>query len=313
MPDKKITIDWESVWNSTLKNKELFPIKSVNKKTVSLSCPTRFSSPGVFSIDITPEFNKSSINLEMLIFNDNLSIKDLGKSDKSDKDGYDFNRLSSKLVDYELSNRIMDRFTIKSNGFSSAKEAEEALVDYLNNKATESGRMFDDKLDELNDSLQSKDEGYTKLVESLKKNRLSIMRKVESILNAHYNWKAPKNEDLSDTTASLYDSNGNLAAVVSLVEDCILVDLAKGITAKISMLKSDEEIESELTSDVDAANDLIAAREIAQLHEVVADDNSDSRDPIDASESYSDYLENLERKVAKLESLYINKYLKRVY
>lgn len=305
-------IDWESVWDKALENKELFPVKNVTDKSVTISCPTRFSSPGAFSIEVSPTFNKSSITLEMLIFNDNVQFKDINLNiDKSDKSSNDFNKLSNQLVEYELSNRIMDRFTIKSKGFDSEEEAIDALVDYLNNKATESGRMFDDKLDELNDAISTKDEKLTRVVESIRNNRRIILRKVESILKSNYGWKSPKNEDLTDTTASFYDADGNLAAVVSLVDNCIIVDLAKGITSKVSMLQSDEEIESELTNDVNNAQDLLANRELSELKDIVADDNTDLRDPIDNPDAMANYLESLERKVTKLESLYISRKLRR--
>ena len=304
-------IDWKTVWDNTLKNKELFPVKNVTDKSISISCPTRFSTPGAFSIDVSPTFNKASIVLEMLIFNDNLSLKDLDFKHNDSNSTDDFNRLSNQLVEYELSNRIMDRFTIKSSGFNSEKEAEDALVDYINNKATESGRMFDDKLDELNDTISSKDEKYTHLVESIRNNRRIILQKVESILDTHYDWKSAKNEDFSDATASFYDADGNLAAVVSLVDNCIIVDLAKGITSKVSMMQSDEDIESELTDDIDSAKELMAKQELSQLKDIVADDNTDERDPIDNPEAYADYLESLERKVTKLESLYIKRRLNR--
>lgn len=305
-------IDWESVWNKALENKELFPVKSVTDKSVTISCPTRFSSPGAFSIEVSPTFNKSSIALEMLIFNDNVQLKDINLNiDKSDKSNNDFNKLSNQLVEYELSNRIMDRFIIKSKGFDSEEEAVDALVDYLNSKATESGRMFDDKLDELNDAISTKDEKLTRVVESIKNNRRVILKKVESILKSNYGWKSPKNEDLTDTTASFYDADGNLAAVVSLVDNCIIVDLAKGITSKVSMLQSDEEIESELTNDVENAQDLLANRELSDLKGIVADDNTDPRDPIDNPNAMANYLESLERKVTKLENLYIRRKLRR--
>lgn len=305
-------IDWESVWNKALENKELFPVKSVTDKSVTISCPTRFSSPGVFSIEVSPTFNKASIALEMLIFNDNIQLKDISLNiDKSDKSNNDFNKLSNQLVEYELSNRIMDRFTIKSKGFDSEEVAVDALVDYLNSKATESGRMFDDKLDELNDAISTKDEKLTRVVESIKNNRFIILKKVESILESNYGWKSPKNEDLTDTTASFYDADGNLAAVVSLVDNCIIVDLAKGITSKVSMLQSDEEIESELTNDVENAQDLLANRELSDLKGIVADDNTDPRDPIDNPDAMANYLESLERKVTKLENLYIRRKLRR--
>ena len=304
------TIDWKVVWENTLKNKELFPIKAMNKKTVSISCPTRFSNAGELSIDITPSFNDASIVLELLVFNDNLLLNDLPKQDEDGLSSENkFNQLVNRLVQYELSNRVMERFKIKSSGFESNEEAENALVDYINNKATESGRMFDDKLDELNDIAEDKKEGYAHIVESIRNNRALILKKVESILNSHYGWKAPKNEDYSDSTMSCYDDNGNLMAVVTLADKCIIVDLAKDITAKVSMLQSDEEIEAELVDDVDNAQSVLADRELDQLKEVVANNNEpEPNDPIDDE---ADYLESLSRRITKLESLYIRRKLRK--
>lgn len=299
-------IDWKSIWEKALKNKELFPIKSVHNNTVSVSCPTRFSNTGKFSIDITPSFNSASIVLELLVFNDNLILSDLPSSKENSKS----NNLADLLVQYELSNRIMERFKINSSGFDTEEEAENALVDYINNKATESGRMFDDKLDELNDLENSKKESYTQIVESIRNNRKYIFTKVENILNSHYNWKSAKNEQFDDSAASFYDANGNLAAVVSLSDNFIIVDLAKGITAKVSMLQSDEEIESELTDDVANAQQVLADRELSQLKEVVATNNEPvAEDPIDDAE---DYYESLLRRLTKLESLYIKRRLRRI-
>ena len=304
------TIDWKVVWENTLKNKELFPIKAMNKKTVSISCPTRFSNAGELSIDITPSFNDASIVLELLVFNDNLLLNDLPKQDEDDSSNENkFNQLVNRLVQYELSNRVMERFKIKSSGFESNEEAENALVDYINNKATESGRMFDDKLDELNDIAEDKKEGYAHIVESIRSNRALILKKVESILNSHYGWKAPKNEDYSDSTMSCYDDNGNLMAVVTLVDKCIIVDLAKDITAKVSMLQSDEEIEAELVDDVDNAQSVLADRELDQLKEVVA--NNTEPEPNDPIDDEADYLESLSRRITKLESLYIRRKLRK--
>ena len=210
----------------------------------------------------------------------------------------------------ELSNRVMERFKIKSSGFESEQEAEDALIDYINNKATESGRMFDDKLDELNDVIENKEEGYAHTVESIRKNRAFLLKKVESILKDHYNWKAAKNEDYSDSTMSCYDDNGNLMAVVTLADKCIIVDLAKDITAKVSLLQSDEEIESELTTDVDNAQSVLADRELNQLKDVVANNSeAEPSDPIDAE---ADYLESLARRVTKLESLYIRRRMRKL-
>lgn len=310
MANKSNAIDWKTVWETALKDKELFPIKAINKNTVSISCPTRFSKSGELSIDITPSFNDESIVLELLVFNDNLELNDLQKidDDSSSKENK-FNQLVNRLVKYELSNRVMERFKIKSSGFESNEEAEDALVDYINNKATESGRMFDDKLDELNDIENSKKENYVRIVESIRRNRAFLLKKVEGILNNHYGWKAPKNEDYSDSTMSCYDDNGNLMAVVTLVDKCIIVDLAKDITAKVSAMKSDEEIESELVDDVDNAQAVLDDRELNQLKDVVANNNEpEPNDPIDDE---ADYLESLERRLTKLESLYIRRKLRK--
>ena len=310
MADKSNAIDWKAVWETALKDKELFPIKAINKNTVSISCPTRFSKSGELSIDITPSFNDESIVLELLVFNDNLELNDLQNidDDSSSKEN-EFNQLVNRLVKYELSNRVMERFKIKSSGFESNEEAEDALVDYINNKATESGRMFDDKLDELNDIANSKKENYIRIFESIRRNRAFLLKKVEGILNSHYGWKAPKNEDYSDSTMSCYDDNGNLMAVVTLVDKCIIVDLAKDITAKVSAMKSDEEIESELVDDVDNAQDVLADRELNQLKDVVA--NNSEPEPNDPIDDEDDYLESLERRLTKLESMYIRRKLRK--
>ena len=311
MADKSNAIDWKAVWETALKDKELFPIKAINKNTVSISCPTRFSKSGELSIDITPSFNDESIVLELLVFNDNLELNDLQKiDDDSTSKENKFNQLTNRLVKYELSNRVMERFKIKSAGFESNEEAEDALVDYINNKATESGRMFDDKLDELNDIANSKKENYIRIVESIRRNRSFLLKKVEGILNSHYGWKAPKNEDYSDSTMSCYDDNGNLMAVVTLVDKCIIVDLAKDITAKISAMQSDEEIESELVDDVDNAQTVLADRELNQLKDVVA--NNSEPEPNDPIDDEDDYLESLERRITKLESMYIRRKLRKL-
>lgn len=294
-------VNWKKVWDMTLKDKELFPIVSVNDKSVSIACPTRFSDSGEFSVSITPSFNDGSIVLELLVFNDNLSIDDLKKFIKDNNvDSKDFNKYAGPLVQYELSNRLMERFAVKSKGFMSDEEAKNALVDYINSKATESGKMFDDKLDELNDSVNNKKEGYITHLNKILENRRFIMQKIESILSTHYNWKQKKNEDYGDPTASLYDTDGNLAAVVSLVDDCILVDVARGVTAKVSLMQSDEDIAAELTNDIDAAKDVLADREIDRLKDIVAD-NEDA------------YMESLSRRVTKLESLLIHRRLHRTF
>lgn len=306
-------LNWKDIWEKSLNDKELFPINSVDKDTVSVSCPTRFSNTGKIAIEITPSFNDDSITLELLVFNDNVSIDDI-KDIEVDDSGDKYSQLAAKLIDYELSNRIMERFKISSDGFESEDEAENTLVDYINNKATESGRMFDDKLDELNDTISTKEEKLDRLLESIRCNRSFIIKKVESILNSHYGWKAPKNEDYMDSTASLYDTNGNLAAVVSLVDDFVVVDLAKGISAKVSMIQSDEDIESELTDDVDNAQTIISNREIEQLKDAISDEDEDldvDEDIFDTEDE--DYFESLLRRVTKLESLYIRKRLNKIH
>lgn len=306
-------LNWKDIWEKSLNDKELFPINSVDKDTVSVSCPTRFSNTGKIAIEITPSFNDDYITLELLVFNDNVSIDDI-KDIEVDDSGDKYSQLAAKLIDYELSNRIMERFKISSDGFESEDEAKNALVDYINNKATESGRMFDDKLDELNDTISTKEEKLDRLLESIRCNRSFIIKKVESILNSHYGWKAPKNEDYMDSTASLYDTNGNLAAVVSLVDDFVVVDLAKGISAKVSMIQSDEDIESELTDDVDNAQTIISNREIEQLKDAISDEDEDldvDEDIFDTEDE--DYFESLSRRVTKLESLYIRKRLNRIH
>jgi hypothetical protein len=311
-------VNWKTVWENSLKNKELFPIKLLNKNTLSVSCPTRFSNAGELSIDITPTFNDASIALEMLIFNDNLELTDIVDEkelkDKKIKSTSDFNKLAVKLVEYELKNRIMDRFLIKSNGFKSNKEAENALVDYINNKATESGRMFDDKLDELNDVLEN---GNKVTAESIRDYRAYILRKIEGVLNTHYNWKSLKNEEFNDSVIECYDDNDNLMAVISLVDNCVLVDIAMGVTAKVSLMQSDEEIEQELVADVDAAKEILADREIEQLKDVVAGNlESEKIDEYEApveEDNDEEYLDDLEKRLAHLESLYINRKLKRLY
>ena len=304
-------INWESVWKNALDDTELFPAKSVKNNTVSISCPTRFSKSGELAIEITPSFKDNGIDLEILLFNDNVSLDDLKSKDKNlviDKD--DFNKLATSLVDYELSNRLLDRFSIKSDGFDNEDEAKDSLIDYINNKATESGRMFDDKLDELNDAIDVNKDNVNKhesLLKSIRENRMSILKKVGDFLHTNYNWTTPKNEELSDSTATFLDENNNLMAVVSLVDNYIVVDLAKGVTAKVSVMQSDEDIASELSNDIEAAKSVIADREIDQLKDVLAT----SREAEDMISNES-YFESLERRVSALESLYINRKLRRM-
>lgn len=323
-------LDWKSIWRSALKNKELFPTKTVDKLTVSVSCPTRFSSTGKFSIDVTPSFNEDSIVLELLTFNENISIEDLeGLDSKEDHSNDLFNKLANQLTTYELSNRIMERFKIKSDGFKSDKEAEDALIDYINNKATESGRMFDDKLDSLNDILM-KDENfvhtahrsyrpnYNEVLNKINENRKIILTKVESILKNNYKWRSGKNEDYSDSVMSLYDKNNKVAAVVSIVDDCIIVDIAKGITAKVSMMQSDEEIESELVDDIDNAKALMIDREkeLDDVKDAVAGNpkgNFKDTYTVDVEEDDNlEYIDDLSKRLSRLESLYISKKLRRL-
>lgn len=317
MPD----INWEKVWNSAIGNSELFPAKLITSKTLSVSCPTRFSNYGELSIEITPSFNEASISLELLLFNDNVDITDILSEEEHDKESKkkvksasDFNHLASKLVKYELQNRISDRFLIKSQGFNSDKEAENALIDYINSKATESGRMFDDKLDELNDAIET---GNRPTMESIREKRAIILRKIESILREHYGWKSRKNEDFSDSVIDCYDDNNNLKAVVSLIDDCVVVDLADGVSAKVGLLQSDEDIESELCTDVDDAKEIIDNKEIDQLKDVVSgnleSDMSDVYEEPTEPDDQEEYLADLEKRVSRLESLYINRKLKRLY
>lgn len=307
-------IEWEKVWEAALKNKELFPVITVKKKTVSVSCPTRFSNNGKLSIEVTPVFNDESITLELLVFNDNLSLEDLQIAVEEDNLNLEnenrFNKFANQLCQYELSNRVVERFEIKSSGFSSATEAENSLVDYINNKATESGRMFDDKLDELNDIMNNKEEKYDRLISTIRNNRSYILKKAEAILNNYYGWKSMKNEDYQDTSIQCLDNNGNLMAVVTLADKCIIVDLAKDITAKVSLMQSDEQIEAELVDDVDNAQQVLADREIDQLRDVVANNVPDELET--ASLEDEDYLESLSCRVSKLESLYISRKLHRI-
>lgn len=312
-------IDWKIVWDNTLKDKELFPMNSVDGKTISVACPTRFSNKGEFAIDITPSFSDNSISLEMLLFNDNISIEDLNKDKSDSTDGAltDYNMLSDKLVDYELSNRLLDRFDIASEGFNSLDEAKEALIDYINNKATESGRMFDDKLDELNDYIKKnkKSEGFNMNLKRIKDSRRNITEKVASILRRNFHWRLAANEDVSDSTTTFYDRNGNLVAVVSLVDDYLIVDLSKTITAKVSVLQSDEDIEDELVSDIDNSQSIIkASKEIEDLKDVVGSNpEGEFNDTYDAALDEDEYMESLYRRVTKLENLYISRKLRRMF
>ena len=313
-------IDWKVVWENALKNKELFPVKFLDKHTISVLCPTRFSSTGETYITVKPAFNDASISLDLMTFNDNIDITDILSKEEQDKfhnkvkSTGDLKRLVDKLVKYEVNNKISDKFLIKSSGFNSNEDAEKALVDYLNNKATESGRMFDDKIDELNDCIDSNERPT---VESIRRDRALILRKIESILNKHYSWKSTKNERYDDSVVECYDDNDNLMAVISLVDDCVIVDLAKGIYAKVGLLQSDEEIEQELCADIDDAKDIIADREIDQLKDVVAGNlEGDQADHYEAPvepDDEDEQLADLERRLSRLESRYINRKLKRLY
>lgn len=313
-------VSWKSVWNRALKSNKLFPLNAVDKDTISVSCPTRFSGTGKFAIEITPSFNDDdSISLKMLVFNDNVSIEDFSIKNNGKK-YKDFNTLSGKLVEFELSNRLSTTFDIESKGFKDDNEALNALVDYINSKATESGRMFDDKLDELNDVLAgtttkidtNSASTHDMIVSSIRESRRFIFKKIESILNKNYKWKTSKNEEFTDSTASFYTNSGQLAAVVSLVDNFIIVDLAKDITAKISTLQSDEEIEKELKTDIADADKVLADREVEQLKDVVNSTASDISDKYDASLVDGFAIEKLERRVSKLENLYIERKLRRM-
>lgn len=293
-------IDWKKVWELATKDNELFPIKSLTDKTLSISCPTRFSSNGKLSIDITPSFNDNSISFELLVFNDNVDLSDIDTKNIKENDVNSFNKLADSLIDYEINNRLSDRFEIKSDGFKSDEEAKDALIDYINNKATESGRMFDDKLDSLNDEFENSN--YSESLQSIRDNRAIITRKVERILRNNFGWKASKNEEFGDSVVPIYDRAGNLVAVVSVVDDQIIIDLSKTVTAKISMMQSDEEIEAEIVDDIDNAQEVLANKEIEKFKEVVSDEGDDEE---------GEYLESLARRVSKLESLYIKKRLRK--
>lgn len=333
-------LDWKLIWEKSLENKELFPTKVIAKSTVSVSCPTRFSNTGKFSIDVSPTFNDDSIVLELLVFNENVSVEDIealqdrrNSSNKQDKlnTNDSFDKLSDQLAIYELSNRIMERFKIKSDGFESDEEAVNALVDYINSKATESGRMFDDKLDSIIDTLM-KDENFTdsakhkktyeSVLESIRSNRRVILSKVESILKDNYRWHTNKNESYDDSVMPLYNKNNKLSAVVSIVDDCIIIDIAEGITAKVSMLKSDNEIESEIVDDIDNAIQYLSDKsngnnsELEDIKDAISGNLEGSfKDTydVDVEDEDSDYIDDLSKRISRLESLYINRRLHRLY
>ena len=309
-------IDWKKVWDDAIKNKGTNRIKSKiidnSKKSIALSCPTQFSLNGKFEINITPTFNDDSITLSMLTFNDNFTVDDLDlKNVNLDK----LNALADPIADYEQNNKLSSTYDIKSDGIDTHDEAVKVLLDYLYNIAQENSDMFDDKLDELTASIEAnkkngtdkentENESYQAKLESFKMNRKIIMTTVSSMLSK-YNWKPLKNESLDDSVTSFYDANKNLAAVVSIVDNFLVVDLAKNITAKISMLQSDEEIEDELSDDIDAAQDILADRELDAMKAAVASNN----DQIDDDVELNDYAESLKRRITKLENLYIRRHL----
>ena len=129
-------VSWKSVWNRALKSDKLFPLSAVDKDTISVSCPTRFSGTGKFAIEITPLFNDDSIVLKMLTFNDNVSIEDFSIKNKGKK-YKDFNTLSDKLVEFELSNRLYTTFDIESTGFKDDNERLALLLDMYSKKVRE--------------------------------------------------------------------------------------------------------------------------------------------------------------------------------
>lgn len=302
-------INWEAVWKSTLENKQLFPFKA-NDKSISLSCPTRFNRFGEFSITITPSFSDDSIVLEMLVFNDNVSPDELNlKPDENIEAAY--NLFVNKLIEFELSNRIMERYKILTKGFNSDKEAENTLVDYLNNKATENGRMFDDKLDELNDSVEEKEESYAKYVRSIKESRFTLMSKVCEIIASNFNWKASKNESFDDSVIPLYNCDGVMKVVVSLSDGHIVIDLSRDITSVVDVNQSDEDIEACIVDDINNALAIDEDDELEQLNDIVVDNHNDlTTNYPPAEEDSFDAMNVLESRVAKLESLYIRQLIK---
>lgn len=311
-------LDWKVIWERVLKNRKLFPYKKISNNKIELSCPTRFSLIGAFSIEVTAKFNTDSIELELLTFNDNLTLDDL-KNIGIDDTSKQFNALSQSLNEYASKNKIQDRFEIESDGFESDDEAESALLDYLNNKATESGRTFDDKLDELNDTIENKYEKlmkHNRILKVIRENRRNIFNKIGSILYNNYKWKPSKKESTSDTATSFYDKNHNLVAIVSLDDDTIVIDLSKDITARISMLQSDQDIENEIVDDIEDANATLAEQELQQLKDAVASNpESDISDVYETSmdDTEDDYLDDLANRLSKLESRFINHRLNRLY
>lgn len=303
-------IDWKSVWESALKSKDIFPY---NKRgaAIEVSCPTRFSSSGKFSINIKPLFQDDSIELEMLLFNDNISAEEIVSLDNIKQE---YTSVSIALNFQEEKNRLLDRYTINSDGFETEDEAVSALVDYINNKATECGISFDEKVDECINMLKNKknSEKAEGLLRDIRRNRRFILSKVENILRRNYRWRSVKNEEAcDDCVAEFVDRDGNLAAVVSLVDDNLVVDLAKGISSVVNMIQSDEDIEKEIVQDVEQAKDIMAQQEIEDLKEVVAGNPESHMDDVyDVETDDDDSLEeidlgDLEKKLTKLENLYI--------
>ena len=144
----------------------------------------------------------------------------------------------------------------------------------------------------------------------------NIFNKIGSILYNNYGWKPSKKEAASDTATSFYDKNHNLVAIVSLDDDTIVIDLSKDITAHISMLQSDQDIENEIINDIEDANTALAEQELQQLKDAVASNpESDISDvyntPMDYTED--DYLDDLSNRLSKLESRFINRRLNRLY
>ena len=95
-----------------------------------------------------------------------------------------------------------------------------------------------------------------------------------------------------------------------------MIDLSKDITARISMLQSDQDIENEIINDIEDANTALAEQELQQLKDAVASNpESDISDvyntPMDYTED--DYLDDLSNRLSKLESRFINRRLNRLY
>ena len=303
-------MDWKSAWESALKSKKIFPYAK-NGDIIEVSCPTRFSSYGQFSIEIKPLFQDESIELEMLLFNDNIPVEDVISLDKIKPE---YKSVSLALKFQEEKNRLLDRYTINSEGFETEDEAVNTLVDYINNKATESGISFDEKVDECVEMLENKKSSKKAegLLRSIRQNRRAIFSKVENILRRNYRWRSVKSEEIcDDCVAEFVDKDGNLAAVVSLVDDNLVVDLAKGVSSVVNMIQSDEDIEKEIVQDVEQANDILAKQEIEDLKDVVAGNPESHMDDVydvetdDRNSSKEIDLRDLEKRLTKLENLYI--------